>query len=315
MPSKPATKNSVEKPTKKPVGKPVGKSVENPAANPAVKPVGRAVTKPAQKPAKKTATKVETKGNKKMEKQELKSSKHKKVGKKTGRKDDAKKAGKKLKQTPFALQLRHEGVAETISSQVAYEGPLFKVLKEEVREPNGHISHRDIIRHNGSVVILAVDNRAVDNRHGRGKKHKPDPLVIMERQYRHAAGQYLWELPAGKIEPGEERLVGAKRELAEETGYSAASWTELVRYFASPGFLGEWMQVYLAEDLSTGTATPEADETLEIYPLPLSQVEALIADGQILDGKTLIGIAQYRQLLATRKHGSKKKKKSNSKTA
>ena len=150
-------------------------------------------------------------------------------------------------------------------------------------------------------MILAVD--------ASGKRGKKDPLVILERQYRHAAGQYLWELPAGKIEPGEERLAGAKRELAEETGYQAGQWTELARYYASPGFLGEWMQVYLAEELTAGTAQPEADETLEIYPLPLSQVEALIAGGQILDGKTLIGVGAYRQLRADRKKKAKARSK------
>lgn len=207
------------------------------------------------------------------------------------------------------LKLRREGKAEVLSSEIAYEGPLFKVFKEQVREPNGHIGNRDIIRHNGSVVILAVDERAAE-----GKKGRKDPLLIMERQYRHAAGQYLWELPAGKIEPGEQRLAGAKRELLEETGYTAARWTELVRYFASPGFLGEWMQVYLAEELTAGTAQPEEDETLEIYPLPLSQVKALIAQGKILDGKTLIGVSLYRQLRAARKAERKKKKKARSKT-
>jgi ADP-ribose pyrophosphatase len=222
------------------------------------------------------------------------------------RKNDPKKAAKKQKDaktkkssTPEALQLRVEGTAEILNSQVVYEGPLFKVLKEEIREPNGNTASRDIIRHNGSVVILALD--------GSGKKGRTDPLVIMERQYRHAAGQYLWEIPAGKIEPGEERLAGAKRELAEETGYSAKKWTELTRYFASPGFLGEWMQVYLAEDLEAGKATPEDDETLEIYPMRLSAVEALIAAGQVLDGKTLVAVGMYRQLTATRKSVKKKK--------
>lgn len=198
--------------------------------------------------------------------------------------------------------LRHEGAAEVLSSHVAYEGPLFNVVKEEVREPNGHVTHRDVIKHNGSVVILAVDTAG-------GKHREKDPLVIMERQYRHAAGQYLWELPAGKIEPNEDRMGGAMRELAEETGYSAEHWKELVRYYASPGFLGEWMQVYLAEGLTAGEARPEADETLEIYPMPLSQVEALIARGEVLDGKTLIAIGMYRQLRAQRKHEEKKKKK------
>ena len=212
----------------------------------------------------------------------------------------AEKQGKKRDKKLAATELREEGTAEVLHSEVAYEGPLFKVFKEEVREPNGHLTHRDIIRHNGSVVILALDVSG-------GRKR--DPLVIMERQYRHAAGQYLWELPAGKIEPGEERLAGARRELEEETGYAAAKWTELVRYFASPGFLGEWMQVYLAEDLTAGPARLEADETLEIYPLPLSEVEELIAAGQILDGKTLVGVSMYRQLRARRKQAAKKKKK------
>ncbi len=202
---------------------------------------------------------------------------------------------------PKTLQLKDEKTAEILSSTVAYEGPLFKVVKEEIREPNGHVTHKDIIRHNGSVVILAVDSS--------GKRGKKDPVVIMERQYRHAAGQYLWELPAGKIEPNEERLAGAKRELEEETGYAAEQWTELVRYFASPGFLGEWMQIYLAEELTAGPARLEADETLDVYPMPLSVVEDLIADGQILDGKTLIGISMYRQLLRSRKAAAKKKKR------
>ncbi len=200
---------------------------------------------------------------------------------------------KKSEKKPLAPVLRNEGKGEVLRSETVYEGPLFKVVKEKVREPNGHVTQRDIIRHNGSVVILAADTT--------GKRGRKDPLIIMERQYRHAAGQYLWELPAGKIEPGEERLAGAKRELEEETGYAAKEWTELARYFASPGFLGEWMQVYLAEDLTGGEARPEPDETLEIYPLPLSEVEQLIAEGKVLDGKTLIGIGAYRQLRAARK--------------
>ena len=212
----------------------------------------------------------------------------------------AAKPGKKLKK--LAAKASHDKLAgdltptnekpaEVLSSEVAYEGPLFKVVKDQVREPNGHVTHRDVIRHNGSVVILAVDAR----------KDKKDPLVVLERQYRHAAGQYLWELPAGKIESGEERLAGAKRELMEETGYAAGRWTELVRYFASPGFLGEWMQVYLAEDLTPGTAQPEADETLEVFAVPLSQIEALIDQGKVLDGKTLVGISLYKRLQANRK--------------
>lgn len=214
--------------------------------------------------------------------------------KKKGKQQDQ----KKKPSQPRAPRLRNEGTAEVRSSEVVYEGLLFQVRKEEVREPNGHIGQKDIIRHSGSVVILAIDS----------SKKKKDPLIIMERQYRHAAGQYLWELPAGKIDAGEERLAAAKRELAEETGYAAMKWTELVRYYASPGFLSEWMQIFLAEELTSGEARPEDDETLEIYPVPLSVVEAMIEAGQILDGKTLIALASYRLMRAAGRKTEKRKK-------
>jgi len=179
---------------------------------------------------------------------------------------------------------------KVLSSQVAFDGPLFRVYREEVREPGNKISHRDIIRHNGSVVILAVDDSS-----------KKDPLIVMERQYRHATGQYLWEVPAGKMDEGEERLAAAKRELKEETGYRAKKWTKLVRYFASPGFLGEWMQVFLAEGLIAGEAEPEEDELLEVVLVPLSEILRKIDEGKILDGKTLVSVQMYARLRAKKK--------------
>ncbi|HYK35766.1 NUDIX hydrolase [Alloacidobacterium sp.] len=179
---------------------------------------------------------------------------------------------------------------EVLSSEIAFDGPLFRVMREEVREPGNKISRRDIIRHNGSVVILAVDDSS-----------KKDPLIIMERQYRHAAGQYLWEVPAGKMDEGEDRLAAAKRELKEETGYRAKKWTQLVRYFASPGFLGEWMQVFLAEELVAGEAEPEEDELLEVVLVPLSEVLGMIDAGKILDGKTLVAAQLYARHCAKKK--------------
>lgn len=179
---------------------------------------------------------------------------------------------------------------EVLSSRVAFDGPLFRVMREEVREPGKKINKRDIIRHNGSVVILAVKNA--------GKK---DPLIVMERQYRHAAGQYLWEVPAGKMDEGEERIAAAKRELKEETGYRAKKWTKLVRYFASPGFLGEWMQVFLAEGLIAGEAEPEEDELLEVVLVPLSEVLRMIDAGKILDGKTLVSVQLFARLREKKK--------------
>ena len=132
--------------------------------------------------------------------------------------------------------------ATVLSSEVVFQGPLFSVLHDKLIEPGGRRNERDVIRHNGSVVILAIDN----------SKSKKNPWIVMERQYRHAANQYLWELPAGKIDAGEEPLEGAKRELAEETGYRAKKWRPLVEYYASPGFLGESMKVFLAEGLAAG---------------------------------------------------------------
>ncbi|ACO32403.1 hydrolase, NUDIX family [Acidobacterium capsulatum ATCC 51196] len=185
------------------------------------------------------------------------------------------------------LRIRPGKPGKVLSSELRYEGPLFRIFSEEVEEPTGKRNRRDIIRHNGSVVILAVDT----------SKSKRDPLIVIERQYRHAAQQYLYEVPAGKMEPGEERLAAAKRELLEETGYAARKWKKLVRYFASPGFLGEWMQVFLAEDLVPGTATPEDDESFELQRVPLSELLRLIERGQIQDGKTLVSVLCYARSL------------------
>ena len=150
-----------------------------------------------------------------------------------------------------------------ISSKVVFQGPLFRVLHDKLIEPGGKPSERDVIRHNGSVVILAVD---------KSKKNKKDPWIVMEHQYRHAAKQYLWELPAGKLEAGEDPLAGAQRELEEETGYRAKKWKPLVEYYASPGFLGESMKVFLAEGLVAGDAHPEDDEDIEFRLVKLSEV-------------------------------------------
>ncbi len=119
---------------------------------------------------------------------------------------------------------------------------------------------------------------------------------MIERQYRHAAGQFLYELPAGKVDEGEDRLAAAKRELIEETGLRAKKWKELTRYFASPGFLGEWMQVYVAEGLTPGEAQPEADERIEIFQVRLSEILRLIEAGEVRDGKTLVSVMLYARL-------------------
>jgi ADP-ribose pyrophosphatase len=147
-----------------------------------------------------------------------------------------------------------------------------------------------VIRHNGSVVILALDDSTSEK----------DPYIVMERQYRHAANQYLWELPAGKIDAGEEPLTAAKRELIEETGYRAKKWSPLVEYFASPGFLGEAMKVFLAEGLKSGDAQPEEDEQIELRLVKLSDVLKMIEKGAIHDGKTLTSVLLYERFKGRR---------------
>jgi len=181
---------------------------------------------------------------------------------------------------------------QILDSQVVYEGKLFRVLRDHIIEPGGRESHREVIRHNGSVVILAVD----------ASKRKKDPWIVIERQYRHAAGQFLWELPAGKLDAGETPVDGAKRELAEETGYQARKWSPLIEYYASPGFLGESMKVFLAEGLVAGDAHPEEDEHIDFRLVRLSNVLEMVDKGKIIDGKTLTTILLYaRQLGLKRK--------------
>jgi ADP-ribose pyrophosphatase len=189
----------------------------------------------------------------------------------------------KTSSTPYPTDKKKSNKPRLISSKLAYKGKVFSVVTDKVEEPGGRINTRDVIRHNGSVVILAVDD----------SKNPSDPEIVFERQYRHAAGLTLIELPAGRVEPHEAPLAAAKRELIEETGYRAKRWTLLTKYFASPGFLGEWMQIYLARDVRDGAATPEPDENIEVFRLSLSEALALVGANKIHDGKTLIGLLLY----------------------
>lgn len=183
--------------------------------------------------------------------------------------------------------------AQVLSSAVVYQGSVFRVTHDKIVEPAGVHAERDIVRHNGSAVILAVDRSG----------SKKNPWVVMERQYRHAAGRFLWEIPAGRVEPGEDPLAGARRELAEEAGYQAKKWKLLAEYWPSPGFVGESMRLYLAEGLYPGHAEPDEDERIELRLVKLSEILGMIEKGAIHDGKTLIAVLLYSWLL-----GRKRKK-------
>ena len=165
-----------------------------------------------------------------------------------------------------------------LSRKIGFRGVNFYVTTERVREPNGITARRDVVRHPGSVVVLAIDGRR---------------RVLLERQYRYAANAYLWELPAGHIEPGEPPLAAAKRELLEETGYTARRWGRLLHFYPSPGFLQETMTVYLAQDLHAGSAAQEEDERIQARFFPLAQVVRMAANGRLRDAKTIAAVLAY----------------------
>ena len=170
-----------------------------------------------------------------------------------------------------------------MSSKEMYRGPVFWVTSDRVVEPGNIQVRRDIVRHPGSVVVLAVDDS--------GK----EPLVLLEVQYRYTVGKKIWELPAGRIDPGETELAGAKRELLEETGFTAKSWKRILKFHASPGFLAETMAVFLARGLKAGKAQPEADEVIQVRFVPLSKTLKMVQSGLIADAKTICGVLWLRE--------------------
>ncbi len=184
-------------------------------------------------------------------------------------------------------------LARVLSSRVSYRGPVFSVTTDEVQEPGGVRARRDVVRHSGSVVVLAVDVLA-DNVPADGDAakaiRKGEPRILLERQYRHAAQSMMWELPAGRIDDGETPLTAAKRELLEETGYRARHWKRILHFYVSPGFLDETMTIYLASGLQAGTAQPEADEKIAVRFFGLSEAKGMALQGRIRDAKTITGI-------------------------
>jgi ADP-ribose pyrophosphatase len=183
--------------------------------------------------------------------------------------------------------------ARLISSRTVYRGPVFTVSTDDVEEPNGVRARRDVIHHSGSVVVLAVDDSGAT------------PRVLLERQYRHAASDYLWELPAGRIDPGEKELQAARRELLEETGYTAGKWRPILKFYASPGFVAETMAVFMATDLRAGEAQPEEDEVIYKRMVPLPTAVRMVVGGTIRDAKTISSVLWLDHMLRSAKPGSR----------
>jgi ADP-ribose pyrophosphatase len=171
-----------------------------------------------------------------------------------------------------------EGTAKILSSEMIYQGRVFGLRRDEVEEPSGLRTTREVITHPGSVVVLPV---------------LPDGRIVMVRQYRHATRQYLWELVAGRKEPEETPKQGAARELLEETGYRAKRFKVFLDVFPTPGFLEERMYLLLAEGLTAGEAEPEEDEKIEVRAYRVNELKQMIKSGRLRDAKSIAGILYY----------------------
>jgi ADP-ribose pyrophosphatase len=155
------------------------------------------------------------------------------------------------------------------------------VTEDEAVDKTGWQMKRSIVRHNGSAVMMPVDEK---NR------------VLLVRQYRLPANQFLWELPAGKIDEGENALQAAKRELGEETGLKAKKWKKLTTFYPSPGYVEEKMTIFLATELTQGEAHPMDDERIETRWFAKKELQELIRTNKITDAKTMIAFLHWAKL-------------------
>ena len=167
-----------------------------------------------------------------------------------------------------------------ISSERLYTGKVLNLDLDTVQFPDGSEGVLEMIRHSGASAVLPFLDHPAD----------PDPRVVLIRQFRHAADSYVWEIPAGRLEPGEAPESCAHRELLEETGYSAIEMRPLTTIFTTPGFTDERIHIFLASGLAAGQAHREADEFLELHTLRWSRVLAMVGQGEIQDAKTLCAI-------------------------
>jgi len=160
------------------------------------------------------------------------------------------------------------------SSRTIFTGHV-KLNVERVVLPNGKETELEIIHHPGGIAIVVID---------------AEGRVCLLRQFRHAAGEWIWEIPAGTIEPSEERLNSAKRELLEEAGVTASTWHELGKTISSPGVFTEIIYLFSASDITFGQTEHEAEECIEIHWFTMDEIRNMIVKGEIYDAKTVVGI-------------------------
>jgi len=173
---------------------------------------------------------------------------------------------------------------QVVESRRLYEGRVVSLRVDRVKLPGGRLTVREVVEHAPVVAIVALD--------GRGN-------VLLVRQYRLPVQQSLLEIPAGGVDPGESAEEAAQRELQEETGQRAGRLERLCSFFASPGYCDEYMHLYLATGLEASALAADADESIEVVRLPLSEALQLIDRGEICDAKTIIGLcvtARYQKL-------------------
>jgi ADP-ribose pyrophosphatase len=180
-----------------------------------------------------------------------------------------------------------------ISSKKLLDTPIFSVTQDHAYDPDGFEIKRAIVKHGGSAVMMPLDDKK---------------RILLVRQYRLPARQMLWELPAGRVDKGENVLQAAKRELKEETGLKAKTWTRLTSFFVSPGFLEEKMTIYLAEGLTNGEQEPMEDERIELRWFATRELDEMIRAGRIIDAKTIIGFLTWKRYGAATKAGKSSKR-------
>ena len=168
-----------------------------------------------------------------------------------------------------------ELIEKQLDSTQLYDGKIVRLYRDRVELPNGKEAFREVVRHPGGVIILPVDNEG---------------CVRMVRQFRYPYGRVILEIPAGKLEYGEEPFSAAVRELSEEIGATAGNWTELGKLLPTPGFCDEVQHLYLARDLTFGEVHPDEDEFLEQVKLPFAEAYAMAADGRLQDSKTVVAL-------------------------